>query len=966
MVGDFENEENKGIIPRTFDYIFQKVNMQKEKNDKFDVYISFIQIYLEMIQDLFEPSNEVKIRENPEKGVFLENVKWIKVKSTKECFENFVKGEKNRATAFTEMNAHSSRSHALLITKINKSLIDNNSTEHIMTESFLYLVDLAGSERVNKTNAKEDRLKEARKINFSLLVLGNCIQKLTDPRNTHVSYRDSKLTRILQESLGGNAKTSLIVTISPSNYNCDETISSLNFGSRAMKVKNKPQVNKTEDYQAQCFKLQEDYDKLMEKFTKLKIDYDKVCDENNKLKNGETFVELQRLSLKNQINKRDGVINEILKRNSNGNLNNNSVNLNNNNINDENKNGFLLNEEQEKEINLLKEDNEKLKNELKKLESFYQQKDKLQEQEKQNFLRDLDKIFREKEDDYEEQIKNLNLENDVLKSSVADLSKDKDDLTKENSELQISYNDILNRNDELKREIEDNEKKYQQLKNDFQIKNKKLENIENIKKNMKSDNTQTYFFDEDLKNELIKIGINKQIIALNDTNSIIKNLVIQNNQNNIEQNKLNKLKEANNLLVENYDKKLLEKENIILKLNDDLKEKENEIKDLEEKIEQVENQTEENKQIYNKELLNIKNDFKLLTVNSKSTDSELKRIQNTFLSYERGLNKQMNSLNNDLNNLSKIKKGIKSIDSIIETDLPIILNSKNNDNILNKLKNQLLNNQSVFDDYQNNSNQNTQSINYDMQALIEKLSENLKENKNFIVYILNSYFKICKELYETYKTRVNRIFDINEKGRDDLAKKNLLFGIKESLDKYSKFVYNGNVNDLKEKINSLLNNINKYNTSELMNIILQIIDDLIMRISSCKTEQQLEIENLNEKVIYFLREIEIYKKSEKTNNITEKYDKLVSLKEQEINRLNRTIKNNLEKIKELTTQNYLYHSNSDSTFSSFSNFSMNKEEAKLKIVQNEKDIDELSKELEKIQAQQREIEQKQNMKKQKK
>ena len=114
------------------------------------------------------------------------------------------------------------------------------------------------------------------------------------------------------------------------------------------------------------------------------------------MKNGETFVELQRLSLKNQINKRDGVINEILKRNSNGNLNNNSVNLNNNNINDENKNGFLLNEEQEKEINLLKEDNEKLKNELKKLESFYQQKDKLQEQEKQNFLRDLIKFLEKK------------------------------------------------------------------------------------------------------------------------------------------------------------------------------------------------------------------------------------------------------------------------------------------------------------------------------------------------------------------------------------------------------------------------------------------------------------------------------------------------------------------------------------------------------------------------------------------
>jgi hypothetical protein len=136
-----------------------------------------------------------------------------------------------------------------------------------------------------------------------------------------------------------------------------------------------------------------------------------------------------------------------------------------------------------------------------------------------------------------------------------------------------------------------------------------------------------------------------------------------------------------------------------------------------------------------------------------------------------------------------------------------------------------------------------------------------------------------------------------------------------------------------------------------------------MRISSCKSELQLEIENLNEKVIYFLREIEIYKKNEKSNNITEKYDKLISLKEQEINRLNRTIKDNLEKIKELSTPNYL---NPDSLFSSNTTLSINQEEAKLKFVQNEKDIDKLSKELEKIEAQQRELEQKQSMKKLKK
>ena len=213
---------------------------------------------METIQDLFEPNNNVKIREDPEKGVYLEGVQWIKVNSTKECGEAFISGEKNRMTACTSMNAHSSRSHALLIAKIEKNLnkknIINNKNNKInnqniegsdfekkyITKSFLYLVDLAGSERVNKTNAKNMRLEEAKKINSSLLILGNCIQSLIDPRNIHVSYRDSKLTRILQESLGGNAKTSLIITISPSNFNAEETVSTLNFGTRAMKVKNKP------------------------------------------------------------------------------------------------------------------------------------------------------------------------------------------------------------------------------------------------------------------------------------------------------------------------------------------------------------------------------------------------------------------------------------------------------------------------------------------------------------------------------------------------------------------------------------------------------------------------------------------------------------------------------------------------------------------------------------------------------
>ena len=303
MVGEFDNPSIKGIIPRSFDYIFDRIKqIQKEDpSSKYNISISFIQIYLEMIQDLFEPSNQVRIREDPERGVFLDNCLWIKVKNTNDCCEAFKKGEKNRITECTRMNAHSSRSHALLIARIERNFIDEKSNEHIMTQGHLYLVDLAGSERVTKTNAREMRLEEAKKINYSLLILGNCIQSLTSPNSKFVSYRDSKLTRILQESLGGNAKTSLIVTISPSGYNSEETLSALNFGLRAMKVQNKPVINRAQDYQAMCFKLQEEYDKLMEQYSKLRIEYDKVCDENEKLKSGEMFLNMQKNNIKQQI-----------------------------------------------------------------------------------------------------------------------------------------------------------------------------------------------------------------------------------------------------------------------------------------------------------------------------------------------------------------------------------------------------------------------------------------------------------------------------------------------------------------------------------------------------------------------------------------------------------------------------------------------------------------------------------------
>ena len=138
MVGDFKDQENKGIIPRTFDYIFEQVKQDKEH--KYNIVVSFIQIYIEQIQDLLDPSKkDIRIREDQEKGVYLEGVTWVKVSSTSECGLVFSKGEENRTTHATLMNAHSSRSHAILIAQIEKSI--TLSKEKIAELSNLIVTD---------------------------------------------------------------------------------------------------------------------------------------------------------------------------------------------------------------------------------------------------------------------------------------------------------------------------------------------------------------------------------------------------------------------------------------------------------------------------------------------------------------------------------------------------------------------------------------------------------------------------------------------------------------------------------------------------------------------------------------------------------------------------------------------------------------------------------------------------------
>lgn len=237
---DLNDPELMGIIPRMITTVFSKIEDSDPKIE-YQVKVGYCEIYLEKIKDLLDVSKvNLKVHEDRTRGVYIADLTEEYVSSGEEVYELMKIGSSNREVGFTQMNAGSSRSHSIFILTVTQT----NSTDFSSKTGKLYLVDLAGSEKVGKTGAEGKRLEEAKNINKSLTMLGNVITALTDGKSSHVPYRDSKLTRVLQDSLGGNSKTSLIVTCSPSPFNEAETISTLRFGIRAKSIKNKPKVNK--------------------------------------------------------------------------------------------------------------------------------------------------------------------------------------------------------------------------------------------------------------------------------------------------------------------------------------------------------------------------------------------------------------------------------------------------------------------------------------------------------------------------------------------------------------------------------------------------------------------------------------------------------------------------------------------------------------------------------------------------
>jgi len=236
-----DEEGKRGIIPNTFHHIFGVIDTQSGKNKRFLARCSYLEIYNEKIHDLNgrDPKKKLELHEAKDKGVFVKDLNLHVVKSIDEIQEFMKNGERNKSMGETAMNKDSSRSHSIFTIYVETQ--ETNEKGEIFKGGKLNLVDLAGSERQKKTGAIGDRLEEAKSINLSLSALGNVISALVNGK--HVPYRDSKLTRLLQDSLGGNTKTAMVAAISPADSNFDETMSTLRYADRAKNIKNQPKIN---------------------------------------------------------------------------------------------------------------------------------------------------------------------------------------------------------------------------------------------------------------------------------------------------------------------------------------------------------------------------------------------------------------------------------------------------------------------------------------------------------------------------------------------------------------------------------------------------------------------------------------------------------------------------------------------------------------------------------------------------
>ena len=505
----------KGLIPRAIENIFKYIENNSNSNTTFIIRVTYLQIYNESIDDLLKSEKKhLTIRENHKKGIYVEGLSEWAVCSPNDIYALLEKGAQNRTKAHTNMNDVSSRSHAVF-TIILEQMKSFKGKKKFKCGK-LNMVDLAGSERVKLSGASGKQLDESRRINKSLSALGNVINALTDPKIKHIPYRDSKLTRLLQNSLGGNCKTSMIAMISPYDGSFNESISTLNFAKRAKSIRIKAHINEEVNQNALISQYENELNRLR-----------KELEEKNEIINNNTFIkkiEMEKLQAEKDKNEALQALEKASLR-------------------------FLQEREEkrklEKKIEIMKfqmipggqkikiEDTPEFKTLLQKHQILLQKdfNEKLNDLEKE---KELIQISKEQVDSYNDL---LNKQKETMESLTSNL-KEKEDNINHLNEMIDSYEKIINEQDNI-----------------IEIKNQRIKLLENIliKNNVsfpKDTIIQTNFFNDKDNNKTNLINENIINNYFNETEKIKIKFSPENTIEKDEKKEKEKEKENNGLFTE--------------------------------------------------------------------------------------------------------------------------------------------------------------------------------------------------------------------------------------------------------------------------------------------------------------------------------------------------------------------------------------------------------------------------------
>ena len=655
------SEATLGLLPRIILYLFEQKNRKEGQSenavesDKVSFYCSFLEIYQEQISDLLDANaNKTITIRDLSNAIIIDGVSKLKISSADEALSLVNKGTKLRHIAPTGMNKESSRSHAVFSIYIETTMKSNANNKKMKTKkSVFHIIDLAGSERQKMTETTGERIKEAGNINKSLMQLGFVIKNLTEGDNKHIHYRDSKLTHLLKDSLGGNAKTTIIANISPANGNIAETISTLMFAQRAKMIKNKAVIN-----EELC---NVDTITLKEEMKKLKDKYNLIKEENKRLQN-----EIERSkSIRNNNDKYSKTIDSV-----------------------EEEIEEMMKDivEKDDEVKRCHKENDYLKDKIQKFELDL----KIKEKELKDY-KDIAHTLRAQSDNLQTQLKDYIMKNSYMEQKIeqtesvyakkeAMLNNDMQVLSRtieENKKmLDVKDSTIANLNNDIKNYLN----MIAQKDNQILVMKGEIENKEKSIEQKISEKNETNSTIEILKEELTKMKITLEM----------KNEIIKQNENKIEE-----VKQKGIHLVNKYDEE-------IKKLKDDISQRIEQYTSLSRKKTEIARLLAETQQAKDR-IENLLSCTHQQIGNYLNTINELQKDKTTLKDQNEKLQKEINRLSNDVD--SNTKTGLSK--GLIQSKIKIENKS---------LKEEMIEMKKILDSYQkslkiiNNTNKSANDV----------------------------------------------------------------------------------------------------------------------------------------------------------------------------------------------------------------------------------------------------------------